>query len=170
MIIRREKSEELSAIYDLVKAAFQTAKVSNGKEQDFVNKLRSGRNYIPELALVAEENSKLIGHIMLTKAYIAKDGNNFEALLLAPVSVALEYRDRGVGSALIKESFRLARELGYTSVVLVGDPEYYKRFGFKSLIDFGVKNTNNIPDEYVMVYELEPDVLYGINGTIDFET
>ena len=107
---------------------------------------------------------------MLTKTYIANDGNNFETLLLAPVSVALEYRDRGVGSALIKESFRLARELGYTSVVLVGDPAYYKRFGFKPLIDFGVKNTNNIPDEYVMAYELGPDVLHGINGTIDFET
>ncbi len=170
MIIRREKPEEFSAIYDLVKAAFQTARVSDGKEQDFVNQLRSSGNYIPELALVAEENGKLIGHIMLTKTYISNNGNSLETLLLAPVSVALEYRGRGIGSHLIKESFRLAKEQGYTSVVLVGDPAYYRRFGFKPLIDFGIKNINDIPDEYVMVCELVPDILHGINGTIDFET
>jgi len=111
----------------LVKIAFQTAKVSNGKEQDFVNQLRSSGCYIPELALVAEENGKLIGHIMLTKTYIVNGNSKFETLLLAPISVALEYRDRGVGSALIKEGFRLAKEMGYTSVLLVGDPAYYHK-------------------------------------------
>ncbi|ACV63529.1 hypothetical protein Dtox_2751 [Desulfofarcimen acetoxidans DSM 771] len=40
MVIRKEKTEEFSQIYDLVKVAFQTAKVTNGKEQDFVNQLR----------------------------------------------------------------------------------------------------------------------------------
>ncbi len=50
----------------------------------FVNQLRSSGNYIPELALVAEENGELIGHIMLTKTYIVNGGNKFETLLLAP--------------------------------------------------------------------------------------
>ncbi|MFZ5596613.1 MAG: GNAT family N-acetyltransferase [Bacillota bacterium] len=168
MLIRRETPEEFSQIYDFVKVAFQTAKVSDGKEQDFVNQLRSGGNYIPELALVAEENGKLIVHIMLTKTYIVNGDNKFETFLLAPVSVALEYRNRGVGSNLIKESFKLAKEMGYTSVVLVGDPAYYHRFGFKASVNFGIKNTNNIPDEYVMACELVPDALHGISGTIDF--
>ncbi len=74
MIIRRETPEEYGQIYDLVKIAFQTAKVSDGKEQDFVNQLRASGSYVPELALVAEENGKLIGHIMLSKAFIV-DGN-----------------------------------------------------------------------------------------------
>ena len=116
MIIRRETPEEFSMIYDLVKVAFQTAKVSDGKEQDFVNQLRNSGNYIPELALVAEESGKLIGHIMLTKTYITSDKNKFETLLLAPISVALEYRNKGVGSKLITQSFKLAKKMGYTSV------------------------------------------------------
>ena len=57
--------------------------------------------------------------------------------------------------------------MGYTSVVLVGDPAYYHRFGFKSSVDFGVKNINDIPDEYVMACELVPRGLDGISGTID---
>ncbi len=168
MVIRRETPEEFSQIYSLVKVAFQTAKVTDGKEQDFVNQLRGSGNYIPELALVAEENGKLIGHIMLTKTYIVNRGNKFETLLLAPISVALEYRNRGVGSNLIKENFKLAKEMGYTSVLLVGDPAYYHRFGFKAAVNFGIKHIHNIPDENVMACELVPDALYGISGTADF--
>lgn len=164
MVIRRETPEEFSQIYDLVKVAFQTAKVSDGKEQDFVNQLRSGGNYIPELALVAEEDGKLIGHTMLTKTYIVASDNKFETLLLAPLSVALEYRNRGIGSDLVKESFKLAKEMGYTSVLLVGDPAYYNRFGFKTAVNFGIKHQHNIPDEYVMACELVPDALCEISG------
>jgi len=167
MIVRREKPEEFPQIYDLVKVAFQTAKVSNGKEQDFVNQLRSSNNYISELALVAEENGGLIGHIMLTKTYIVNNSNKFETLLLAPISVVLEHRNKGVGSNLIRESFKLAKEMGYTSVLLVGDPAYYHRFGFKAAVNFGIKHVQNIPDENVMACELVPDALHGISGTTD---
>jgi putative acetyltransferase len=168
MNIRREIQEDFSGIYELVKVAFQTAQVSNGKEQDFVIQLRNSDNYIPKLALVAEQDGKLIGHIMLTKTFISRDNNKFETLLIAPLSVVLEYRNKGVGSELIKEGFKLAKEMGYTSAVLVGNPAYYNRFGFKSTVDFGIKNTNNIPDEYVMACELVPEALAGINGTISF--
>jgi predicted N-acetyltransferase YhbS len=167
MVIRRERPEEFSQIYDLVKVAFQTAKVSDGKEQDFVNQLRSGGSYIPELALVAEENGKLIGHIMLTKAHIVNDTNKFEVLYLAPISVVLGYRNKGIGSGLMKESFKLAKEMGYTSVLLVGDPAYYHRFGSKSAVTFGIKTTHKIPDENVMASELVPNALRGVSGTTD---
>jgi predicted N-acetyltransferase YhbS len=167
MIIRQEKPEEFSEIYNLVKTAFQTAKVTNGKEQDFVNSLRSSSNYIPELALVAEENGKLIGHIMLTKMYI-DDNDKTETLYLAPISIALEYRNKGMGSDLIKASFKLAKEMGYKSVFLVGDPAFYHRFGFKAAIDFGVEHEPDIPDEYVMACELSPNALLEITGVVDF--
>jgi len=168
MIIRQEKPDEFPKIYNLVKVAFQTAKVSNGKEQDFVNELRSSAVYIPELVLVAEENGKLVGHIMLTKIYIINGSHKFETLLVAPLSVALEYRNREMGSNLIKESFKRAKEMGYQSVFLVGDPAYYHRFGFKTAADFGIKHTPVIPDENVMAYELVPGALHGITGTINF--
>jgi predicted N-acetyltransferase YhbS len=167
MIIRKETPEEFPQIYDLVKVAFQTAKVTNGKEQDFVTQLRSGGNYIPELALVAEENGTLIGHIMVTRLYVVNGGQKFETLYVAPLSVALEHRNRGVGSDLIKESFKLAKEMGYGSVVLVGDPAYYHRFGFEASVNFGIKHIHNIPDENVMACELTPDALSEISGTID---
>ncbi|WP_053957296.1 GNAT family N-acetyltransferase [Inediibacterium massiliense] len=167
IIIRQEKQDDCKQIYDLVKVAFQTAKVSNGKEQDFVNQLRSSDNYIPELALVAEENNVLIGHIMLTKSYISNSGYKTETLLLAPISVALEYRNKGVGSKLINKSFELAKDMGYKSIVLVGDTAYYSKFGFKKSVDFGIKYLHEIPEENVLACELVKGALDGVSGTID---
>ena len=58
MIIRQETKEDFKEIYKLVKNAFETARVSNGKEQDYVNELRASSKYIPELALVVEEQHR----------------------------------------------------------------------------------------------------------------
>jgi predicted N-acetyltransferase YhbS len=165
MIIRLETQEDFSKIYELVKIAFQTAAVTSGHEQDFVNELRSGDHYIPELALVAEEDGQLVGHSMLTKARIVGESGEHEILFLGPLSVVLEKRKTGIGSALIAESFKRARELGYTSVILAGDPAYYSRFGFKSCGSFGI-TYEGVPDPYAMAYELTPDGLKGVHGIL----
>jgi predicted N-acetyltransferase YhbS len=166
--IRPEKPSDFQDIYDLVRIAFQTAKVADGTEQDYVNQLRASANYIPQLALVAEEEAELVGHIMLTKTYVATADSKFEALLLAPLAVALHYRNRGVGSQLVKESFELAKNLGHRVIFVVGDPAYYRRFGFKSSVLFGVKHVPPIGDQYVMVYELSAGALVGVEGTVTF--
>jgi predicted N-acetyltransferase YhbS len=168
LIVRQEKPSEFQAIYDLVRVAFQTAKVSNGNEQHFVTKLRSSSNYIPELALVAEENAKLVGHIMLTKTYVTMGSSKFNALLLAPLSVEIEYRKCGIGSLLIAESLELAKDMGYKVIFVVGNPAFYGRFGFKPSVIFGIKHVPAIPDEFVMVCELYAGALAGVNGTVTF--
>lgn len=169
MIIRRETAADLDSIYDLVKVAFQTAQVTNGQEQDYQARLRAGDDYIPELALVAEEDGVLVGHIMLTKTYITCQDHKAEALLLGPISVLLEHRKRGIGTRLINESLRLAQEMGYTAAFLVGDPAYYRRFGFEPTANYGITDTHGIPDEYVMVRPLVKSALSGISGTVYLE-
>lgn len=167
-IIRQETEQDYSEIYTLIQTAFSTAKVKDGDEQDYAVKLRNNINYIPQLALVVEADSKLIAHIMLTKIAISTPDGVFEALLLAPISVLLEYRDMGIGSMLIEDSFVKAKSLGYKAIFLCGDPAYYNRFGFKSTIAFGISNVNDIPQQYVLACELEPNALDKVKGTIDF--
>lgn len=170
MLIRQENEAEFPAVYELVKTAFQTAKVSNGDEQNFVHRLRASGNYIPELALVAEEGGDLIGHVMLTKTSVETENGQHSLLLLAPVSVVLERRNQAIGAKLIEEAFRIAREHGHGAVVVVGDPAYYQRFGFRPSVAFGIANTNQIPDQYVMACELIPGALQNVCGTISFQT
>lgn len=164
MLIRPEKPQETGTIYGLIKTAFETAKVKDGTEQDYATKLRSGKNYVPDLALVIEEKGMIIGHIMLTKFYVG----NLEALLLAPVSIALEHRNKGMGSNLINEALKRAKNMGYKAVLVVGDPVYYSRFGFSISTGFGIRNSDGIPDQYVMALELHPGSLKNLKGDISF--
>lgn len=171
MIIRQEAASDYDEIYQLVKTAFATAQVSDGTEQDFVNMLRASGNYIPELALVAEKNGKLIGHVMLTRQRVdMPDGQKFEGLLLAPLSVALEFRSKGIGTKLAAESLRLAKEMGYRAVFLVGNPDYYCRLGFEETTKWGIKNSNEIPDKFVLGLELSAGALDLIGGSINFHS
>ena len=168
MIIRQETKEDFKEIYKLVKNAFETARVSNGKEQDYVNELRASSKYIPELALVVEEQKRLIGHIMLTKFNVKTSNKNLKPLLLGPVCVMLGYRNEKIGENLINKSLEIAKEIGYNCVFLVGDPNYYYRMGFRQAIEYGIKCEDKIESKYVLATELIPETLKDIKGTISF--
>ena len=138
-------------IYNLVKESFKTAQVSDGNEQDFVLELRKRVSYIPSLEFVAEEQGKLIGHIMFTKQAVDLEKGKLKALLIAPLCVDLAYRNQGIGSKLMNYGLMKAKELGYDTAFLVGNPEYYQKFGFLCVTNYNLKNMITIPDKYVMV-------------------
>lgn len=166
LTIDTEKEKEFPEIYELVKVAFQTAKKADGDEQDYVNKLRKSNNSLPELALTIKVNTEIVGHIMLTKTSIKREKEILDALLLSPVCTKLEYRNKGLASSLIKHSLTKAMENGYKAVFLVGNPEFYGKFGFKSISNFGIKDTGDIPERYTMGLELEEGYLGIKGGTI----
>jgi predicted N-acetyltransferase YhbS len=118
--------------------------------------------------LVADKDNKLVGHIMLTKTQITTSNSKVSALIIAPLCVAREERRQGIGSRLVEESCRLAVNLGYRIVFVVGNPAYYGRFGFKASAAFGIKHVPPIPDENVMVKALSSGALTGVSGTITF--
>lgn len=167
--LRPETPEEFAALHDFIKTAFSTAAVSDGGEQDFTDRLRAGSGYIPALALVAEVDGKIAGHILFTRFEVqGDDGVPVELLLVAPLSVALEYRSQGIGSALMREGLRRAVQLGFRAALLVGDPAYYGRFGFRQSTELGIRNADGIPDVYVQALELVPGALQGISATATF--
>lgn len=166
LTIDEEKESEFSEIYELIKIAFQTAKKADGDEQDYVDKLRKSNKHIPELALTIKDSKKIVGHIMLTKTFILRDNEKIEALLLSPICVQLEYRNKGVATKLIRHSLTLAKNKGFKAVFLVGNPAFYSKFGFESIIKFGITDTGNIPVNYTMGLELEKGFLATKGGTI----
>lgn len=166
-IVRQITEADYTTVYNLIKTAFETAEHRDGSEQDFAAGLRNSENYIPQLDLVAEQDGKIIGHIMLTKTYVTQpDGSKYHTLLVAPLSVLLEYRSVGAGSALMKEGLRIAQTMGYESAFLIGDPNYYQRFGYKLTHLYGI-NHESLPAEYIMVKEFVPEALNGVTGLIN---
>lgn len=166
--LRPERPSDHAEIHAFVKTAFETAKVASGTEQDFVDTLRASPGWLPDLALVAVEGGRIVGHVVLTRKTIDATSGSREVLLLAPLAVALDHRGRGLGARLTRTVLEAARAKGFDAVILVGDPAYYGRFGFRTSTDFGIANTAGIPDVYVLMTELVPGALAGLTGTVDF--
>lgn len=159
MDIRKEKTKDYDSIYEVVKVAFDSAEHADGNEQDLVVALRKGENYIPELSLVAEENGKIIGHIMFTKARVGQT----VVLALAPLSVSPEYQGKGIGMALITEGHKIARDLGYGYSVVLGSEKYYPRAGYVPADTLGISAPFKVSRKKFMAYKISenaPDV-YG---------
>lgn len=96
-------------------------------------KLRRGRLPAEGLALVARDtDGHVIGTVRLwnIEAGVDADGNPVPALLLGPLAVDCAHEGKGIGGALMRAAITEARGRGHGAVLLVGDPEYYERFGF----------------------------------------
>ena len=152
--IRPVREEDHPAVYALVQAAFCTARVSDGREQDFVEELRRREGFSLELA--AERDGVLTGHVMLTETAVPRppeeEPRYWKFLMLAPLSVRLEDRGRGLGGALIREAAQRAEA---NAVFLIGDPGYYGRYGFKNAVELGYTNASGVPDQYLLLLALE---------------
>ena len=151
MLMRHETSNDYEEIYELIAEAFATAEHADGNEQDLVVALRKGTAYIPELSLVAEMDGELAGHILFTKA---KVGNN-EVIVLAPLSIKPKYQKQGVGTGLITEGHRIARELGYQYSLVLGSELYYPKFGYIPAEQLGIEVPEGIPSMNFMALKLQ---------------
>lgn len=163
MVIRPEEERDLRAIDSLVKRAFESAEHADGNEHELVCALRKGEAYLPELSLVAETGGRLAGHIMFTKAAVG----DAAVLALAPLSVLPEYQRQGVGTALIREGHRIARELGYGWSIVLGSETYYPRAGYLPADSFGIKAPFDVPRENFMACKLF-DGAPAIRGTVRY--
>ena len=131
MIIRNETTSDIEAISEVTIAAFQNLQISNHTEQFIINALRAANALTA--SLVAEIDRRVIGHIAFSPVTISDGSPNWYGL--GPVSVLPEHQRRGIGKSLIQEGLSLLKGLGGEGCVLVGDPNYYKRFGFRNIPD-----------------------------------
>jgi len=168
VLIRKENLKDFKAVFNLIKEVFKTENKSDHKEQFLVERLRNSSTFIPELSLVAEIDGTIVGHILLAKLKIARNKQEFDSLVLAPVSVLPKFQGKGIGGQLIKQAHIVAKELGYHSVVLLGHEQYYPKFGYQQASLFGIELPFDAPKENCMVIELTKDGLKGISGKVTY--
>ncbi|MGE9985985.1 GNAT family N-acetyltransferase [Desulfovibrio sp. SGI.169] len=148
--IRPESPEDFPAIHDLVRRAFARAQHADGDEHHLVDRLRRSREYIPQLSLVAEEDGRIVGHVMFSRLKVG----NAAALALAPLAVLPSRRGLGIGGALVRRGHELARALGWEFVILLGHAGYYARFGYQPASVFGLASPFDAPEEAFMAIRL----------------
>jgi putative acetyltransferase len=126
--IRDEQNTDIQAIFDLTQKAFNDVEHSSHTEQFIVNALRESKQLT--VSLVAETQGKIIGHIAFSPVSISDGTTGWYGL--GPISVLPEYQGKGVGSKLMKEGLDKIKILNAKGCVLLGDPNYYGKFGFKA--------------------------------------
>lgn len=139
LLIRNEREDERAVVENLIREAFWNVHVPGCDEHYLAHVLRAHGDFVPELDLVAELDGRIVGNVMYTRAWLAVEaGDEREILTFGPAAVLPEYQRRGVGRALLEESFARARAMGCEAIVIFGNPDNYVSRGFKSCRRFNV--------------------------------
>ena len=126
MLIRDERPEDIAAIRAVTDTAFQNAPHSNQAESRIVDALRHAGTL--SVSLVAIDGQALIGHVAFSPVRISDGSADWYGL--GPVSIEPARQCEGIGSVLIREGLARLETLGARGCVVLGEPVYYRRFGF----------------------------------------
>jgi predicted N-acetyltransferase YhbS len=158
MTIRQERPADAEAREALLDEAFGETRYRKSSQR-----LRDGRLPAEGLSFIAAEGKRVIGTARLW--HVACAGGQ-QILLLGPVAVAADSRNRAIGAALVHRAVAGARRLGYGAVILVGDAPYYGRFGFSAEKTGRLRLPGPFERHRLLALELKPGALDAARGLI----
>lgn len=154
--VRDERPADVDAVRTIHEAAFPSP-----LEAQLVDILRNAGKGV--VSLVAERDGRVVGHIMFSPVQVEHGAKH--GLGLAPVAVTPLLQSQGIGSMLVQSGLAAARQRGYDFVVLLGDPAYYRRFGFTKASGYGLTNQWGVDDPF-MALALTDNGLDGVSGRL----
>lgn len=169
MNIRLEKPEDYREVENLTREAFWNVYAPGCVEHYVLNQYRNNPDFIPELDFVLEEDGKIIGHVMFSKAEIVKeDGSILQAWTFGPISIHPDYKRKGYGLKLLQYALDKARKMDIGVICMEGNIDFYKHAGFVLASSLNI-HYHAEPKEaevpYFLAQELIPGYLNGIEGT-----
>ena len=177
--LRLEQEIDYKSVENLTREAFWNHYSPGCTEHYLVHIMRNSESFIKELAFVAIHSNQIVGNIMYTKAYVLRDGDDHagyyknppkntngkeSVLCFGPLSVLPKFQGKKIGSRLIEHSKRIAKELGYTAIIILGDPEFYKSTGFVPAEKFSIGTSMNTYADALLACELIPHALKDCGG------
>ncbi|MBI9050733.1 MAG: N-acetyltransferase [Anaerolineaceae bacterium] len=158
---RVEEPQDLDAIYKVQVAAFERE-----TEADLVNDLRGSEDCL--CSVVAESNGEIVGHCLYTKVNVVSEKGSFSAAALGPVAVIPDLQGEKLGTMLIITATNMVIQKGYPILFVLGDKEYYHRFGYSDASLFGFSLPYVTPPGAFMVAALNPKNLKGKSGVVHY--
>ena len=155
MMVHKENPSDVGAITDITKAAFTNHLHSHNTEHLIVIALRAANALT--ISLVAEVDGERVGHIAFSPVTFTDGSENWYGL--GPISVLPAYQKKGIGTKLVNEGLDMLKDLGAQGCVLVGDPDYYERFGFKSPNELRYEG---VPQENLLVLPFGNEMPAGV--------
>jgi len=133
-------------------------------EADLIDRLRAEGAVL--LSLVAEVDGHIIGHVLFSRMAVETAQGSLAAVSLAPMAVLPDHQGRGVGSQLVRRGLAELRDRGDRVVIVLGDKEYYSRFGFSP--EKARYLASPFPPEAFLALELADGALAGIHGAVRY--
>ena len=155
--IRAEKPKDMQAIREVLLRAF-----GKPEEADVVDALR--RDCGGMLSLVAVVDGRVVGHVLFSPATLEGEDRTVEGMGLAPVAVLPEYQRKGIGSALVRAGLTQLKRTPCPFVIVLGHPDYYRRFDFEPASRYGIGSEWDVPDEAFRIQILDEVEMQGISG------
>jgi predicted N-acetyltransferase YhbS len=156
MLLRQEKPSDYAQVEALTREAFWNLYFPGCDEHYLCHILRDHKDFVPELDYVAELDGKIVGSIMYTHAFLVHGDETVPVLSFGPLCVHPDYQRKGIGTALIEKTKKLAMDRGIPAIVIYGDPHNYCKHGFKNGIDYKVSNGEGEYPLGLLVLELQP--------------
>lgn len=156
IIIQRTTPKEFQLTENLTRESFWNVYKPGCDEHLVLHQLRNSKSYSCSLDLVAILDNEVVGHIISSKAKIVDTGDHeHEVLVVGPLSVLSNFQNKGIGSQLMNHSIAAAREMGFSGMILFGNPAYYHRFGFRNAQAYGITTKEGLNFEPFMALELQ---------------
>ncbi len=162
--LRQETEEDYYQVELMVQHAFWNKHHLGCDEHYLVHKLRTSKDYIPELSRIAVKDGEVIGCIMYSKCQVIDEDKVHEIITFGPLCVEPKYQGCGVGEMLLRETMSKATKEGYKGIVIFGEPDYYPRMGFKTCDNFNITTEDGKNFDSFMAIELSEGSLNGVNG------
>lgn len=163
--VRPEKPSDYSGVEELTREAFWNQYAPGCSGHYLLHIMRDSSSFIRELDVVAEVDGKVVGNIVYTKAKIfGDDGNCHEVICFGPISVHPDFQRQGIGSLLIEHTKKQAQEMGFRAILIYGDPDYYRRFGFVPAERYGIGTPDNMYADPLQALELSEGALANCPG------
>ena len=131
MNIRLETPKDYREVENLTREAFWNVYRPECTEHYVLNQYRTNPDFIPELDFVMEEDGKIIGHVMFSKAEIMlDDGTSLPSWTFGPISIHPDYKRKGYGLKLLQYALEKAKEMGIGLLQMEGNIDFYRHAGF----------------------------------------
>lgn len=145
-------------IAQITRTAFEKRFGTGAEEVAIIAGLRRAGDVVVELA--AQEAGEIVAHAMFSR--VAVDPPLCRVAALGPVAVRIDRQRAGLGDSLIRAGLAACRDKGCDAAIVLGDTDYYSRFGFSVELARGIGCAFAGP--HFQALEFRPGALRGVTA------
>ncbi|MBR4386278.1 MAG: N-acetyltransferase [Treponema sp.] len=159
LIIRQERPDDYKNTELMTMRSFWNKYWPGCTEHFLVRIIRESKDYLPQLSLVAEVDKKIVGAVYYTRAWIFDDETKVkhEVVTFGPLAVEPTLEGNDIGGQLMRQSIEAAKKAGVAGIVVIGEPNYYPRLGFRRASEFRITDGAGNSFDAIMCLPLNDD-------------